>query len=62
MKQQRKSRSKFFEVTCECGNQQLIFSHASTIVKCLACENPLTKPRGGKTVILAKEFRIVEGS
>ncbi len=57
----RKPRSKFLKVECfACGNQQIIFSHASTVVKCLACGTTLAKPRGGKAEIKAKILQVLE--
>ncbi|MEM2282092.1 MAG: 30S ribosomal protein S27e [Candidatus Hadarchaeales archaeon] len=43
---------KFLLVRCECGNEQFIFSHASTEVKCQICGRVLSTPRGGKAEIL----------
>ncbi len=56
MSEHARTRSFFFEVKCECGNQQLIFSHASTIIKCGVCEAELTEPSGGKAIIKAEEI------
>ncbi len=42
-------KSKFMRVRCpDCGNEQVTFSHASTIVKCLICGKVLLRPQGGK--------------
>jgi small subunit ribosomal protein S27e len=42
----------FLRVRCsECGNEQVIFSHASSVVKCLMCSKTLAIPRGGKAEI-----------
>ena len=47
-----KPRSKFLRVRCpECENEQIVFSHATTVVKCHVCGTPLTEPRGGKALI-----------
>jgi len=44
-----KPRSKFLRVKCpECGNEQILFSHATTKVKCNICGTILAEPRGGK--------------
>ncbi len=49
-----KPRSKFLRVRCpNCGNEQIIFSHASIVVRCLVCGNVLATPTGGKAQILA---------
>jgi len=42
---------KFLLVKCECGNEQRIFSHASTEVKCQVCGRLLATPTGGKATI-----------
>ena len=47
-------RSHFLKVRCNgCGNEQTVFSHASSIVKCLVCGRTLATPRGGKAEIKA---------
>jgi len=51
----KKPKSYFYEVVCpKCGNVQIIFSHASTEVKCFSCGETLAKPRGGKALILGE--------
>ncbi len=52
--------SKFLRVRCECGNEQIIFSKASTEIKCLKCKKVLAKPGGGKAEILAKVVQSLE--
>ncbi len=50
----QKRRSTFLMIRCnECGNEQLVFSHASTAVKCQVCSNTLSTPRGGKAEVKA---------
>lgn len=50
-----KPSSKFLKVNCkECGEQQVVYSHASTEVACKACGNILTKPTGSKAKIEGK--------
>ncbi|MFW9845319.1 MAG: 30S ribosomal protein S27e [Candidatus Thorarchaeota archaeon] len=42
-------RSRFLKIKClDCENEQIIFAHAATEVKCLKCEKVLAKPSGGK--------------
>ncbi len=56
-----KRKSTFLMVRCtECGNEQLVFSHASTAVKCQVCSNTLSAPRGGKAEIKATVLGTVE--
>jgi len=56
-----KPRSKFLRVRCpSCGNEQIVFSHATTIVKCSVCGAQLTEPRGGKAKILGMVVKELE--
>ena len=50
-----KQRSKFVRVKCKkCGNEQIIFSHASRNIYCLVCGELIAKPTGGKAEILGE--------
>ncbi|RLG47919.1 MAG: 30S ribosomal protein S27e [Thermoproteota archaeon] len=50
----KRTQTYFVRVRCpSCGNEQVIYSHASRVVKCLICDEPLAEPRGGKAKILA---------
>ena len=50
-----KPKSYFLLVQCpDCSNKQIIFSHTSTVVKCLVCGKVLAEPTGGKAEIYAK--------
>jgi len=43
---------RFLRVRCnDCGNEQMIYSHASSVVKCLVCSKTLAVPSGGKAEI-----------
>jgi len=42
---------RFYRVKCKCGNEQNVFSHAASVVKCGKCKEPLAHPRGGEAVI-----------
>lgn len=47
-----KPKSNFLQVKCpECGNEQIIFSHAASIVRCNICNAILAEPTGGKANI-----------
>jgi small subunit ribosomal protein S27e len=47
-----RTESKFLRIRCTgCGNEQPVYSHASTIVKCKVCEKTLAVPAGGKAQI-----------
>ncbi|MCL5420433.1 MAG: 30S ribosomal protein S27e [Candidatus Parvarchaeota archaeon] len=51
----RPSEGKFSKVRCiKCKNEQVIFTRASTEVRCLVCNEILAKPTGGKVKILAE--------
>jgi small subunit ribosomal protein S27e len=40
--------SKFLKVKCpDCGNDQVLFNKASTVVNCLVCGSNLAQPAGG---------------
>lgn len=45
-------RSAFLRVKCpDCGNEQIVFSHASTVIHCNVCGDTLAEPSGGKAAI-----------
>lgn len=51
-------KSKFLKVKCpDCGNEQIIFSHASTVVRCNICNRELAMPTGGKAKILTDKVK-----
>ncbi|VVB75453.1 30S ribosomal protein S27e [Candidatus Tiddalikarchaeum anstoanum] len=57
----QKMRSVFVKVKCaKCKNEQIIFSNASTSVKCLVCNEPLAECSGGKSKIVAKVVEVLE--
>jgi len=45
---------KYLKVQCKCGNEQVVFSHVTSIVKCGGCKEPLAHPSGGAAVIHGK--------
>ena len=54
-------KSKFVLVQCPtCNNEQIIFDHASTVVKCLVCGEVLAEPTGGKARIKAKIIKVLD--
>jgi len=54
-------KSRFLLVKCpDCENEQILFDHASTIVKCLVCGRVLASPTGGRAEIDAKVLKILE--
>ncbi|MDD4652405.1 MAG: 30S ribosomal protein S27e [Methanothrix sp.] len=53
--------SKFVKVKCnDCENEQVIFAHASTVVKCLVCGRTLAEPTGGKADIKTTIVEVLE--
>lgn len=51
--------SKFIKVKCKkCNNEQVIFSRATSEVKCLVCGEVLAKPTGGKAKILGEVIEV----
>ena len=55
--------SSFYYVRCKkCRNEQIIFSKASTVVKCLKCGEVLAQPTGGKVRIVNSKILEVLGS
>ena len=50
-----KPSSKFQKVNCnECGELQVVYSHASTQVACISCGNAISEPTGSKAQINGK--------
>jgi len=55
------TKSRFIRVRCEdCGNEQVIFDRASTIVSCHICGATLAEPKGGKAYIKAEILEEIE--
>ena len=56
-----KPKSRFLRVKCpNCGNIQVIYSHASQIIKCSICGEILAVPTGGKAKIKGEVQEIFE--
>ncbi|MGC8812171.1 MAG: 30S ribosomal protein S27e [Candidatus Aenigmatarchaeota archaeon] len=52
-------KSKFINVMCKkCKNKQVIFSKASTVVRCLKCGEVLAEPKGGDSLIKGKVLEV----
>jgi len=44
--------SPFYRVKCkDCNNEQIVFSKASTVVRCQICGSILAEPTGGAAAI-----------
>ena len=58
---QARAGAGFLRVRCgDCGNEQVIYSHASSVVKCFVCGKTLARPRGGKAEIRGMIMTSVE--
>jgi small subunit ribosomal protein S27e len=56
-----KPRTKFLKVKCSgCGNEQIIFSAASTKVRCLACNHELAETGASKINLKTKLVKVLE--
>lgn len=54
-------RSRFLRVKCpDCGNEQMVFSHATSTIHCNICGATLAVPSGGKAVIKGEVVAILE--
>jgi small subunit ribosomal protein S27e len=54
-------RSKFLRVKCpDCGNEQVVFSNATSEVKCNICSAVLAEPTGGKVAIRGEVVATLE--
>lgn len=54
-------KSKFLKVKCKkCRNEQIIFSKAATVVKCLVCESVLAEPTGGLADVKTKIEEVMD--
>jgi small subunit ribosomal protein S27e len=55
------SRSRFVKVRCPtCGNEQVVFSHATYPTSCVMCGTKLVESTGGKAKILGEIVKIFE--
>ncbi|HDM45023.1 MAG TPA: 30S ribosomal protein S27e [Candidatus Bathyarchaeota archaeon] len=54
-------RSKFLRVKCpDCGNEQIVFDHATTVVRCHICGAVLAEPSGGKAILKGEVVEVLE--
>lgn len=53
-------KSRFIRVKCpNCGNEQVIFIHATFPVRCLSCGTQLAYNTGGKAKIVGEIVRVL---
>ena len=55
-----KPRRRFIRVKCNCGNEQTMFEAASSVVKCLVCNQELAEPGASKINLKAKIVKVYE--
>lgn len=54
-------RSRFLRVKCpDCGNEQVVFSHATITIHCNICGATLAEPSGGKAVVKGDVDAVLE--
>ncbi|GAB6055367.1 30S ribosomal protein S27e [Methanobacterium alkalithermotolerans] len=54
-------KSNFLRVKCmDCGNQQVVFDKAASVVQCIICGKTLVKPQGGKSQITAQIVEVLD--
>lgn len=54
-------KSRFVKVKCsKCRNEQIIFSKAAIVVKCLVCDTVLANPTGGLADIQTKVEEVMD--
>jgi len=44
----------------DCGNQQVVFDKAASVVQCIICGKTLVKPQGGKSQITAQIVEVLD--
>jgi len=55
-----KKPSRFITIKCTaCDNEQIVFSHAKTEVRCQVCKEPIAEPTGGKAYINGPRLNIL---
>jgi small subunit ribosomal protein S27e len=56
-----KPNSRFLRIKCpDCGNEQFVFSHATTSVNCNVCGAILAEPTGGRAAVNGEVTAILE--
>ncbi|MEM2906193.1 MAG: 30S ribosomal protein S27e [Candidatus Bathyarchaeia archaeon] len=56
-----KPRSKFLRVKCpSCGNEQIIFDRAASVVQCRICGDVLAEPTGGIARVKGEVITVLE--
>lgn len=56
----KSSKSRFFLVKHECGNEQHVFDSVKTEVLCSMCKKVLAKPTGGLSDVYGKAVKVAD--
>lgn len=55
------TKGNFLKVKCmDCGNQQVVFDRAASVVQCIICGKTLVKPKGGKSQITSQIVEVLD--
>ncbi|MDZ4171163.1 MAG: 30S ribosomal protein S27e [Methanobacteriaceae archaeon] len=55
------TNGNFLRVKCmDCGNQQVVFDRAASVVQCIICGKTLVKPKGGKSQITSQIVEVLD--
>lgn len=53
-------KSRFLVIRCpNCGNEQVVFSHATFPARCIICGTQLVTPTGGKAKLNGQIVRVL---
>jgi len=53
--------SKFQKIKCsECQEEQIVYSHTTTVIKCNSCGNPIAEPTGSKAKLNGKVSETIQ--
>lgn len=53
-------KSRFIRIRCpQCGNEQVIFDHATFPVRCFICGTQLVRSTGGKAEVIGEVIKIL---
>lgn len=56
----QETRSRFLRVRCrDCGNEQVLFDRAASLVSCLVCGATLAEPTGGRAAIRGEVLEVL---
>ena len=53
--------SRFQRIKCsECEEEQIIYSHTTTVIKCNSCGNSIAEPTGSKAKLFGKVSETIQ--